>query len=219
MRDITDAQSALYLRKWIDRRSSKRKLRVITLVREPVARDVSLFFFHGTRIAEFVDHYNKDLIAVPEIVDAFLDMSSETGQYLLTWFDSEMKPVFGIDVFDEDFPKSRGYKIYEGKHAQLLLLKLEKLNDCARDAFEEFLGVKDISLVKANVGDNQEYGSLYRAFKEECVLPQAYLDEMYQSAYAQHFYSEEEIGQFIAKWNKGGGTGQNADRGARATVP
>ena len=42
----------------------------------------------------------------------------------------------------------------------LLLLKLENLNQCAGNAFKEFLDIVQFTLVKSNTGTKKEYSSL-----------------------------------------------------------
>lgn len=117
-----------------------------------------------------------------------------------TWFDAELKGVFGVDVLASEFPKSRGYKVYRGDLTEVLLCKLEKLDDCAQEAFREFLGIDGFTLQRANVASDKWYGSIYREFKDRLVLPAAYADRMFNSRVTRHFYGDEEIESFKAKW-------------------
>jgi hypothetical protein len=191
-----------HIAKWINKPLGGKKWKVITLVREPIAREISVFFEDIiARMPNVVENYKRNLISAQQVVDNFL-ASLPSGESTFTWFDSEMKPTFGVDVFAEDFPKSKGYKIYEGERAQVLLLKMENLDECAPDAFREFMGMENFVLRNVNLGEDKEYKEVYRGFKESIVLPQAYLDKMYQSAYVQQFYSEEEVNRYIARWSK-----------------
>jgi hypothetical protein len=56
----------------------------------------------------------------------------------LNWFDNEPKTVFGIDVFSSSFLLDKGHKIYNGNNSDMLLIKLEKLDECAKEAFNVF---------------------------------------------------------------------------------
>ena len=118
----------------------------------------------------------------------------------LTFFDRELKIVFDIDVFASNFPKSKGYKIYEGEKADLLLIRLEDLNRCARDAFEDFLNIDKFTLESVNIGSQKKYALIYQKLKESIRLPDAYIDRMYQSKYMHHFYTTQEIQKFETKW-------------------
>jgi hypothetical protein len=82
------------------------------------------------------------------------------------------------------------------------LIKLEKLNECANDAFKEFLDIDEFYLIRANISTEKIHYPLYKKVLDSIVLPDAYLDQMYVSKYARHFYSEREINEFKAKWQK-----------------
>jgi hypothetical protein len=126
----------------------------------------------------------------------------------LVFFDREFKGVLGIDVFSSDFPKPKGYKIYEQELADVLLIRLENLDQCASKAFQEFLNVDGFTVIRKNIASEKAYYPIYRKFLESVLLPDSYIDEMYASKYARHFYSEQEIDAFRAKWHKGK-TGQD----------
>lgn len=118
----------------------------------------------------------------------------------LKYFDIEFKGVLGMDIFASEFPKSKGYKIYEGEQFDVLLIKLEALNNCGRDAFKDFLNIDEFKLSNTNVGNEKKYSVLYKAFKDSVVLPESYINKMYLSKYMKHFYSEEEIMRFENRW-------------------
>lgn len=192
-----------YLRKHLARNRTMAYWHIISLVRDPIARNISAFF-HALDIwypEYYYQHKGQSKSTLfAEMVEIFLERYPH--QKPITWFDSEMKQVFGIDVFCNQFPKSQGYQIYEGIKVKLLLIKLEDLNRCASTAFSEFLGIDQFALVKANIAREKEYGSLYKEFLEKVALPKAFLDGIYNSKYAQHFYSAEEITRFKIRWSK-----------------
>jgi hypothetical protein len=201
-----------YLRKQIDKglRAGK-KWKIVTLVRDPVVRNVSAFFQnldvelldsnHRYRIKSTYNFETTlDIEDIGKLVELFVETLDHDTPVI--WFDSQLKPVFGIDVFASDFPISKGYKIYEGELADALVLRLENLDECARDAFQEFLGLEGFTLMKANVASEKPYYIIYRRFLDSAILPDSYLAEMYTSKYAQHFYSQEEISAFRARWRR-----------------
>ncbi len=177
------------------------RVKVITIVREPLATNVS-GLFHNYRWwpAElkaccqsptagclaaveryFLDHYTHD---VPD-----------------TWFDMEVKTLYGIDVFAEPFDVARGYTIYRNEFADVLVLKLERMNECAADAMRDFLGLENFRLVESNTAEDKDYADVYAAFRKQVALPESYLDRMYASRVARQFYSPEEIAAFRRKWS------------------
>ena len=120
----------------------------------------------------------------------------------MNWFDVEMKTVFGIDVFSSEFPKSMGYEIFRGHYADVLLIRLENLNECWNEACGEFLNTEFAPLYKENVGQEKGYQTAYRNFIDSIKIPETHIERMYKSRYMQHFYSNEDINYFKQKWGK-----------------
>jgi len=177
-----------------------RRWKIITAVRDPIARNVSGFFQEITvQIPDFYKRVRDRALTTQELVDTFLEKYQE-HDVPAGWFDSELKPTFGVDVFSNEFPKLRGYQIFKGIDADILLLKLENLAGCYRDAFKEFLKLEEFTLVKANEASKKEYCSTYSRFLASARLPTWYIDRMYASKYATHFYTQEELEGFKRKW-------------------
>jgi hypothetical protein len=214
----TDRHNDL-LRPWLNQfllnqfrsdRSGKR-WKIVTLTREPIARNLSAFFENlvVTKLAEAgayeiqSDYYGIDPVTVnvesPSMI-AGLFFSHARHDSPICFFDSEIRDIFGIDVFDEEFSQDKGYKIYQSERADLLVLKLEKLEDCAKAAFEEFLGIDDFQLVNRNVGARKIYAPLYDATKKNISVPNEYADRLYQSRYMTTFYSDAEIKAARERW-------------------
>lgn len=182
-------------------RAQGERVRVITMVRDPVATNLSgLFHNHIWWPAElkarcgrptgdclaalrqhFLDHYPHD---VPN-----------------TWFDMEVRHLYDVDVYAEPFDLERGYAIYHSAFADVLLLKLEKLNQCATEAFHAFMGFDGFQLVESNTAEDKSYADLYKAFRHEMRLPADYLDAMYSTRFAAHFYTAGELTALRRKWS------------------
>jgi hypothetical protein len=202
-----------YLRKQLDDGLGDKKWKVVTLTRDPVARNISSFFENidvepldsGRRyhVQSDADFYGFDIVVDAGDMSALVQMFLERLDHRepLTYFDQELQGVLGVDVYSSDFPTAQGYQIYEHKLADVLLIRLENLDTCARDAFSRFLGVENFVLVNENVGSAKAYAPLYKEFRESVALPNSYLDEMYASRYVRHFYSEGEIAEFRVKWS------------------
>lgn len=196
-----------YLKRQLDKGlKSKNKWKIVTLVREPIARNISSFF----EVLEMVLGYDyKNKIKqlkiesiVEELTELFIEKHIEyENEKSLEWFDTELKPALNIDVYAQEFPKSKGYEIYDFEHAELLLLRLENLSECAGDAFKNFLGIDGFQLVKDNIGSQKGYDTIYQGFLDSIVLPGSYVDKMYSSKYMRHFYSESEIEALKVKWS------------------
>ena len=203
-----------YLRKRIARGLNGEKWKVVTLTREPISRNISTFFENleveplddGRRFSIQSDYYDFDIVVDLEDTKALVQLFFDRLYHdrPLVFFDEEIKRVFGIDVFSSEFPISKGFKIYKGEHAEVLLIRLEDLNDCAEDAFREFLNIEDLTLLNTNVGTQKVYAPIYRQILDSIVLPESYVERVYTSKYMRHFYSEAEILKFRARWQTSG---------------
>ncbi|MEJ2116073.1 MAG: putative capsular polysaccharide synthesis family protein, partial [Gammaproteobacteria bacterium] len=192
----------IFLRKELDRNPNQH-WKIITLVRDPIARNISTFFQSlDILFPEWVKEHNidKDNLVdhVKEMIELFL--SKADHKLPLVWFDKLLKPVFNINVFDQKFPVSKGYEIYKNDKVELLLIKLEDLDRCASNAFKEFLGIENFALVNANITSEKADSKAYAEFKKLIRLPDSYIDEMYSSQLVQHFYTQSEIDRLKTKW-------------------
>ena len=191
------------IRKQIDENPAQH-WNIISLVRDPVARNVGTFF---QNIQEYVpdwrERYQNGRLSIQELQAVFLRVAPAYDR-LDQWFDPQMKliPAFGIDVYASPFPRDIGYKIYPGAaQASLLLIRLENLNECAERAMQEFLGLESFTLQNTNIGDEKDYADLYHAFKK-VPLPVEYVGRIYKTQFACHFYSEAELDTFTKLWTK-----------------
>ena len=176
---------------------------LISLVRDPVQRNVSAFFESLTEvIPDVYERRARDDIALADIRDAFLDRFDHDAP--LSWFQSQLEPVFGIDVFAVGFDTEKGYATYEAPGARLLVLRLENLMEDGETAIREFLDLDDFALVPANIALDKRYADLYSEFERSVTLPPSYLERMYESRFARHFYSTAEIEAFEQRWTGAG---------------
>lgn len=176
---------------------------VISLIRDPVATNLSGFFHNSAwwprGLAEAVESRR------PGWRDALMQHFLKTypQDLPLTWFEREMDPVFGIDVYAEPFPRDVGWKVYHGASADLLLLKFEELGACASGAIGSFLALTDVNLPEYNRAADKAYAATYADFLARLSLPAAYLERMYASRHSAHFYGGEEMAGFRRRWRGG----------------
>jgi Putative capsular polysaccharide synthesis protein/Sulfotransferase family len=190
-----------YLVDTLQKESKNRHWKIITLVREPIGRNISAFFQNiNTYYENFIEQYNEGLITRKEIEEKFFNECSHN--WPLDWLDKEIKDVFGIDIYQESFPLSEGYKIYaKGNEFELMIIKMEDLNRCHKDAFRQFLGIENFSLSKKNIASDKIYSEIYNSFLSTLSIPNWYIEQMYSSKYSKHFYSDIEIEQNKTKWS------------------
>ncbi len=177
-----------------------RNWKLVSVFREPVSRNVSVFFLSiDTFVDNFYDRYMKGEIDNQQLLAIFLAKFPHNQP--LEWFDDEIKDVFGINVLDHASPKEQGYQIIRSGKVDLLLLKLEQLSTCYQPAFREFLDVNIATLKNTHVTELDQSKPMYADFLKNTAFPQDYLDQMYASDFAQHFYTEREIIGFREKWS------------------
>lgn len=177
-----------------------RSCKLISLVRDPVATNLSGFFYNNHWWPEdLVAHCRSERQGWQQaLLETFL--SGYPHQVPEVWFDWELKGVFGIDIFTTLFDQSAGYQIYQAANYPLLLIRLENLQELTVETISGFLGLKSFKLKRSNVAGEKWYGDLYRKFKASVELPPSYLDQMYGGRAVRHFYSPVEIERFRAKW-------------------
>ena len=180
----------------------RKRAKFITLVRDPVATNVSGFLqvfeqLAGRSLAE--SGYSLE-----ELGEFFL---REYPHHLpLTWMETEVGRILGIDVYAEPFDRARGH-VRLGSGAQELLVLRCELDDAVKQAaLAGFLGLGSFKITRANVGAEKDYASVYGRFRESVRLPDSYLEWMYTSRYARHFYAPREIERFRAYWTDAGRT-------------
>jgi hypothetical protein len=194
--------NGLYFRALLDRDRDPRPLPVVSLVRDPVARNLSMFFHSLDRFGSRPELGERVRGGVtPSLIDDIARTFVEDFDHLraLTWFDTEIRPAFGIDVYSRAFPHAAGFDICEGERARLLILRLEDLDRCAPQAFAAFLDLP-LRLHRSNEGQGKFYNEAYRLTRRNLRLPQALLDSIYESSMVRHFYTADEIALFRERW-------------------
>lgn len=169
---------------------------IITLVRDPVERSLSGFFYN------LRNERSEKLQDLSEHPDVLLETFINNGpdNYTLQWFDNEFRKTTKLDIYRYDFDKDIGYTVINDKGFNVLLLKVETNNEIKRKALTEFLGCEGITLETKNTSAKWNYYEVYNKFKNEVKFPIKYLNKMYKSKLATHFYSDDEIRAFYKIW-------------------
>lgn len=200
-----------FLLRTFEKHSDDRKWKLITLTREPIGRNISAFFENLDVVPcetegnfEISSDYYQIKPTIVSIDDtntlAHLFFRCAQHDSPLRFFDREIKDIFGIDVLASGFPIEKGYGIYCSDRADLLVLKLESLADCASEALAEFLSIDEFRIINRNIGAGKVYAPLYDAFKRNAIIDSEYADTLYNSEYMRTFYSSTEIAAARAKW-------------------
>jgi hypothetical protein len=172
------------------------KLKIITLVRDPIGRNLSGFF------QEYEDYVGRPFkhgeLNHEELKQIFLEQYNHRAP--LDWMDRLMTH-FGIDVYAEPIlPKH--FKHYKAGNSECLLMRHDLDNRIKEKLIQEYLAIPSLQVENFNESIRHLYGAAYRDFKQRLVLPKSYLDMMLQSKYYKHFYSAEEIRIHLSKWSE-----------------
>lgn len=188
------------LRDLVDSHPAYRSVDIISLVRDPMARNISSYFYNIKKyMPDFFIKYQSGEINYTDIMKNFMELFSE-HEMPGSWFDQEMKTVFDIDIYRSQFDYEKGYSILENKGHRLLLLRLDLLKSNSAPAFGEFLGISNFSLNKSNTSEEQPYIDVYKKFLNEAKFPNEYLDRIYGSRLCEFFYSPKDLDHMRKKW-------------------
>ncbi len=175
------------------KKNPTKRIKVITLVREPVMRAISDLFQNWDHLFDDIENveYDKLLKHIEEI----------DFDYTLNWFDTEFFEYLDVDIYKLHFDKTKGYEIYNYKNLDILCIKLEALNKIGDDALKEFTG-KKINLVSSNKSSDKKGKDQYNFLKNNVKMNKDMLIDLFHSKYVRHFYNEKEITDFINKWSQ-----------------
>jgi hypothetical protein len=166
-------------------RNERQEAKVITLVREPISRNISAFFENYQRFTGC--KYKGSNLQTDKLIKLFF--SGYVHEVPLTWFNNEIKQTLGIDVYEFKFPKEHGYLEIRDRRLELLVIKTEIPDQSKAAAIAKFLDLEDLQLKRSNIGNQKIYSDAYQEFRKKICLPVSYVDQMVESKYAQHFYS------------------------------
>lgn len=172
------------------------KFKIISLIREPIGRNVSEFFHRMIDYAG-IDPEHEELSSA-ELLERFL--KNLDHDFALNWFDDNFKRHFAIDVYKNKFPEI-GYSKFVNNGVEILIMKHDIPDKKKEDLINEFVDVTEFKVEQRNVGEAKAYRLMYKQFKTEVKLPFNYLNKMRDSKYFNHFYSQDYIERIIKKWS------------------
>ena len=169
-------------------------VKVISAVREPVSRNVSMFFHKYKQYMheEYSDNYDLDVLK-----ENFLQNFDH--DYPLTWMKENIERNLGINVYDHPFPEE-GIQRIKNKNIDFLIFKHDISDDLKQEEIRKFLELDTFVLVNNNIGDQKYYAKAYKEFKKKVKFPEEYLNRLLQSEFFNHFYNDEKRNSIIEKW-------------------
>lgn len=172
--------------------------KVIIGVREPIRRWVSEIFQNlNERYARFI---GDDGILRRDDLRTFIRDSLET-EPMQRWFDEELTPTFGIDLFAHPFDKERGFSHRREGRVELLVYRLEDLPNTFAPMLRTLFPHEQIAMVRANETANTRFADDYDHFIRTLTFERAFLEAFYRRRVVRHFYSDAMIRHFIDYWS------------------
>ncbi len=199
----------------------KKNIKIITLVREPIIHDLSLFFnylrepyrkwyqgFKSDFYTLYNEHITKNWGEKAEWKDEFDSYEEFNIQCMLggknygyfEWFEYEIKQLFGVDILSYPFNQEKGYTIIKKDNIEILVMQMEKLNSLVK-VIAEFVEIPDFELHNTNMADDKEYQYIYNVIKKNMRYPKWYIDLYYKNnKYMNYFYSKQDQEEFLTKF-------------------
>lgn len=170
--------------------------KVISIVREPIARQISLLWSYWKNGESFLKNYNS----LEELERKFYSIPNEEDEF--DWYHKEFMDILDVDVYDYPFDRELGYSIIEKDGISILLLKLEKLSSLEK-VIGDFMGVADYKLVNTNTGKEKAYRYAYENYLEHVKIPLDFWNHYYSNnEYMDYFYTEDEKKKFYDRWKE-----------------
>ncbi|SMY09213.1 putative capsular polysaccharide synthesis family protein [Flavimaricola marinus] len=163
----------------------------ITLVRDPLARNLSAFF-------QNLDQQNVEIREEQDVMRMFENFQKTYAHSTpLSWFDREFKGQLGIDVFSRPFDIER--RAIHLKSANTIIFRVDCPDFQKSQILSRILGRK-IDIQRANDSENKEYNDLYKRVKQVSVFNHDFVYKMYASKFARHFWTDAERNEMARRW-------------------
>ena len=190
--------------------SHPQKVKILSGVREPLARDLSVFFQgqsgfdeYDTSYGDFDERLRSMMAIVFEGGKGFGLGSVCPYGMAFNWFDEQLYDKLGIDVFKQPFDKEKGFTIYQKGSVEVFLYRLENLGELEPE-IQKFIGRSDFKLLHTNNAEKKNISFIYDAVKQRysSSVPKGWVRLYYDdNERMDYFYTKEEQAAFLKKWN------------------
>ena len=175
-----------------------RSFKIISLFRDPIERNLSAFFeAFELHVGIKAEEYTGSLQALEAIYHEELE-----HDYPIHWFDRYFFSKTEIDIYKREFSSTEGAISFVEKNIPVLIMNASLPDEKKETLLQDFMGVQQIELKNRNITSESKAGQLYKEFKNYMKFEASYLDAMYNSKYAIHFFSETYRENAIKRWLK-----------------
>lgn len=182
----------------LDRREP---VKIISIVRDPMEMLITYYFSlfkilpHAKAAADEKDIHELTNIFITECIK-----NTKRFNNHVRWFETEFEPVLNINIFDHEFNQQKKYILFTKDNKSILIYRLDLADKKKKDIVNEFLDT-NISIVRANSRAEKNYADVYTLFKNNLNMPAVLVNEIYNTPYAQHFFSTTELAKMRGRWS------------------
>lgn len=170
-----------------------RKIKIVTGVRFPLERDISMYFHNAFGIEK------RPLPASGKVGEVIADFNKAFPVLAcVNWFDDELKQLTGIDIFDYPFDQEKGFSIIDTGKYQVFVYRLDKLNSL-QDELSIFFEEPDFELINMNNSGTKRYLDLYRDFQTAYARESQFLLDD-ERAFVEKFYDPKLVSEYRRRW-------------------
>ncbi len=179
---------------------ARRPAKVITLVREPIARNISYYFQNLDKILGQMKAHELPLQTIIDGYPPEFPYSDDP----LTWFDYEFNAALGADVYESGWTPGMTAHRWRAGVYDILILRCDAADEAKLEALREFLDAPVLSMRQANVTSAKRSAAVYQAFTQDVRFPAAYVDRMLGSRYARFFFDATSLAQWRSAYIESG---------------
>lgn len=199
----------------------EKQIKLITAVRDPISQNISelfqcacmgidlsdqdFYWENGGDVQKAFDFMVKKCRYPSDTIEDFYDRVVAKRHYhflIQNFFEEEFEKKMSIPILSLPFDKERGYSEYKiSDQVELAVYQLEKLNQLYPDIIS-FLKLKEgTKPIKDHDSGSKFYHQYYQQAVKEIKFDKDYFDWSYDSVFAKHFYTDEQIEQFKKRWS------------------
>lgn len=180
--------------------------KIICIFRDPIDIMLSLFFLNieNNPKNKAEQGLYKDKAATLEYFQNLFESNDPAGWAICNWFDDYFFDELGVDVYQYDFDKEKGFQVVKTEKFEILLLRFENLSNAYKNGCAELFNLdsNNFNLMHANIHKNDKYSEMHAYIKTNLQLSEPFCQKVYTTKLMQHFYSPEMIEKSIKKWTK-----------------
>jgi hypothetical protein len=156
------------------------RVKIITCVRDPFARNLSAVF------------QNLPVNASVNLVDVTARLEKTNPDKPGAWMRKDFLKSTGINLLSLPFDPTKGYARYQEGRFDILVLRVDLDDQSKTSEISKFVG-REVLLERKNDATDKWYESLYRDYLANGRIKQEWVEACVNSAYARHYFSPEEL--------------------------